>query len=174
MKGCKESRHHTVKYNDPIPGIWPCERSFPNLLNGKITQSLRSLSSGISHHLFFLHSVSLFPLNSQQAVENAGKRQKDTALINTNTRPWLKSRGSDRERDREWNGVRGSLSWVTVALSTNCFRNPMTLHRRERNKNARSLRKTSKTKMKDVKSPWCVETSGAHECNHEGDSVWIN
>lgn len=131
-KGWEGSRHHTVPYNDPIPGMWPCEGGFPDWLDGKITQSVLSLSSGISHHLFSLHSMSLFPLSSQQAVENAGKRLKGAALINTKTRPWLKSRGSDRERDRDWNIVRGSLS--SVALRANCLRNPMTPERQEGNK----------------------------------------
>lgn len=98
---------------------------FPDWLDGRAHQNSLSPPSGFSSLLIPLQSVSLFPLSSQQAVENAGRRQKDTVLINTNTRPWLRSTGSDRERD-----------WASTAfaLSTNCLRNPLTLRRRREGK----------------------------------------
>lgn len=111
------------------------------------------------------HSSSLCIAVSSQLKMSCGKcwqkNKKDTALINTNTRPWLNGTGSDRERERSWDGGRGSWSRVAFALSQNCITNPTTLWRRQEGKNTCGPRRISIATLKDATSPPGAVQSGS-------------
>lgn len=138
-KHCKGSRRPTVTYNDPFPGTWSLEGSciFQRLAGWQSTPELVFSEIWIKSRVR-LHSSSLRVAASSQLKTSRGKvlrrNKKDTALIKTNTRPWLSGARSDWE-ESSWDRLRESRTGAAFALSQNCIRNPINLWRRQEGKN---------------------------------------